>query len=441
MIGYQSYDGQPDRTVREALTEFQYIIKGLSPHTQRSYMTRMEHFTCWCEEQQLLLGKIKPIHVAMYLDKLGEVSSWTGKPLSSYTLHGYMRVIRTFLFWCAEPLQGYVWIEVPRRLVMPRIEKVVIKPFSLEQIRALQRAITKNHFPILVARDKAILAVLLDTGIRANELCTLTLDRVYLTEREAYLLVLGKGLKQREVPLGKQARQLLEEYIKVYRPRQVETTCVFLADNHRSLTTSGLAQIFNRWQKRAKITGVRCSPHDCRHTYAINYLIQGGDVYMLSRLMGHASVSTTEMYLRAVKALQARTHSQSVLDHLFDEEHSDERKPEPVSQKLETYEVDGRSIEDTAEAYRQWTLFFAGWQERLGNAWVVASAVLEQLAERAPDMVEQGGQPGTRKQLLMFGAALRHRAGALYGKERFSVRWKPGPRGMNLWQVYQAKKK
>ncbi len=78
--------------VREALREFQYIIKRLSSHTQRSYLIRMEHFTLWCEDQQLLLGKIKPVHVAMYLDKLSEASSWTGKLLSSYTLHGYMRV-------------------------------------------------------------------------------------------------------------------------------------------------------------------------------------------------------------------------------------------------------------------------------------------------------------------------------------------------------------
>ena len=82
------------------------------------------------------------------------------------------------------------------------------------------------------------------------------------------------------------------------------------------MTVTGLDQMLYRLGRRAKIKGVRISAHTWRHTFAINFLTQGGDVYVLSRLMGHESVQVTEVYLRAVKATQARKASKSVLDNL-----------------------------------------------------------------------------------------------------------------------------
>jgi integrase/recombinase XerD len=433
----KSEEGQKDKTVSDVFEEYTYVIGECSPHTQRRYVGRLTRFVEWCTQQQLLIGMIRPAHVARYLQTLREPSKTTGKLLSTYTLDGHMRDIRAFLYWCAKPLQAYVWVEVPRGLIMPRVEKVVIKPFSPEQIRALQRAVTKNPHPFIIARDKAILAVLLDTGIRANELCTLTLEHVYLTPKEAYLLVLGKGLKQREVPLGKLSRQLLEEYIQIYRPADAKTQCVFLGHNYKSLTTSGLAQAFNRWEKRAKITGVRCSPHDCRHTYAINYLMQDGDVYMLSRLMGHASVSTTEMYLRAVKAIQARTHSKSVLDHLFDDELKD-REEKGVAPEASTFLGEGSKWEETQAEYEQWLLFFRAWLAREGNGWRVTSDVMSKLGDVLPPSLRQREGEHPKGFRLRVGSAFRIRGGIWYGEERLSIRSRPGKRGMTDWQVYQA---
>lgn len=307
-----------NKTVLAALAEYEYMIIELSEHTQRGYKSRLGRFAKWCQEKRLHLKILTPAIIAGYLqDELRRVSDRTGDFLSTYTLHGHMRAIRAFLYWCAKPPQRYLSMEVPQNLVMPKIDIKVMEPFTKEQIRHLQVAVTQNHFPIIVARDKAILAVLLDTGIRAEECCTLLLENVHLgtQQGESYIKIRGKGRKEREVPLGKQSRQLLRDYIKIHRQHS-DLPCVFLSHSHTQITTSALRQMFRRWARRAKITRGRCSPHDCRHTYAINFLLQGGDLYVLSRLLGHSSVAVTEVYLRAVEALQARKTAKSVLDNL-----------------------------------------------------------------------------------------------------------------------------
>lgn len=306
------------KTVLAALAEYEYIIAELSEHTQTRYKARVRRFAKWCQAKRLHLKELTPALIAGYLqEELRKVSEATGDFLSTYTIHGHMRDIRAFLYWCAKPPQKYLSLEIPQNLVMPKVDIKVIEPFSKEQIKRLQVAVTQNHFPIIVARDKAILALLLDTGIRAEECCTLLLDNVHLspTPSDNYIKIKGKGRKEREVPLGKQSRQLLREYIKQYRPASEEPT-VFLAHGSQPLTTNALRQMFRRWARRAKFNRERSSPHDCRHTYAINFLLQGGDLYVLSRLLGHSSVAITEMYLRAVEALQARKTAKSVLDNL-----------------------------------------------------------------------------------------------------------------------------
>jgi|SRR5579885_606476 len=306
------------KTVLAALAEYEYVIMELSEATQRGYKQHLNRFARWCQEKRLYVRSLTPAIIAQFIQEIRQQAlEKTGDPLSSYTLSGYMRDIRAFLYWCARSPQRYVSIELPQNLLMPKVDSKIIVPFSKEQIQRLQVAAGQNtHFPIMAARDKAILAVLLDTGIRALELCSLTLSNVHLAGGpDAYLKIRGKGRREREVPLGKKSRQLLGEYIKRYRP-PAESQIVFLSHRGEPLTTNALRQIFKRWSRRAGITGVRCSPHDCRHTFALNFLLQGGDLYVLSRLLGHASVSITEVYLRAVEALQARKMAKSVLDNL-----------------------------------------------------------------------------------------------------------------------------
>ena len=150
---------------------------------------------------------------------------------------------------------------------MPKREQKVIETLSVEQVERLLRAAQS-------ARDKAIIAVLLDTGIRANELCTLTLDHVHFTPEDAWLLVHGKRDKWREVGLGKRARQALHKYIYRERPTQAwhAQPQVFIG-RRGQLTPNGLDQILHALRDAAgqeHFQGVQVRPHVFRHSFAVN---------------------------------------------------------------------------------------------------------------------------------------------------------------------------
>jgi site-specific recombinase XerD len=189
---------------------------------------------------------------------------------------------------------------------MPKMLAKVIETFSNEQIKALLLSCEKEYNQTLMVRDCAIIYILYDIGIRASELCGLTLDNVYLQPDDAYLKVLGKGDKRREVGLGKEARIALHRYISGYRKVGPTERYVFISRQGNSLTINGLEQLTYRLGRWARVKGVRCSPHTFRHTFAVNYLRATGDIYKLSRIMGHSSVKVTEGYLKSVKNKEIR---------------------------------------------------------------------------------------------------------------------------------------
>jgi len=230
------------------------------------------------------------------------------------TVASYAKAIKAFLSWCSKEEDFMVSTKLATRVEVPRVEETVIQTFSPLQIEALFQAAEKQPFPV---RDKALLAVLLDSGIRASELTALTLPHVWLDSDDSYLRVMGKGRREREVSIGRQARTMLRRYITRYRkPANKDEQHIFLGHTGHPLTRSGLHQIVAEIGRKAHIKGVRCSPHTFRHTMACMYLLGGGDIYKLSRILGHTNAEMTEVYLRAITSRQARQGSQSVLDTL-----------------------------------------------------------------------------------------------------------------------------
>lgn len=266
----------------------------------------------------MALEDITPAQVKRYHAVLKEqINPRTKQPITSDTLHGYVRVIKGFLKWCAkdEYFSEYVKPRPATLIAVPKVDQKVIETFTSEQIQAMFDVCKKECTPMLVARDNAILSLLLDTGVRASELCTLTLGNVSLDAGDAYITVMGKGRKQRETGLGKQARTALHRYIRQYRKGARPEDVVFLNRFHNPMTINGLDQLLYRLRDWAKLGGISAGAHKFRHTFAANYLLNGGDVYKLSRLMGHTSVSTTERYVRSMKQRDAR-RGLSVLDNL-----------------------------------------------------------------------------------------------------------------------------
>jgi site-specific recombinase XerD len=155
-----------------------------------------------------------------------------------------------------------------------------------------------------------MLLTLMDTGIRVSELCGLTVDDVH----EGYLTVFGKGAKEREVGLGPTASRALWKYLHVHRPRPVSSEQerhVFLGYRGVPMLRNGVNQALERIGRRAGLHGVRMSPHTFRHTFARGWLENGGEIFKLSRVLGHSEMQTTQIYLRDFQSREARAdHAQ-----------------------------------------------------------------------------------------------------------------------------------
>jgi integrase/recombinase XerD len=319
-------------------------VKGLSSRTQEEYSQELDFFTRWCASHEIvqlspgkpresvtsflgiMLHQIDQHTVRLFLDDLKATHPpCKGKELSTYTIAGYARVIKSFLYWCLKDDQyaQYVSETIINRIEKPKIIETIIEVFTTEQIKALFKACDKEESEHLQLRDRAILAVLLDCGLRATELCTLTIGNVSLDAKDAYVRVLGKGNKWGEVGLGDQSLKYVRKYIRMFREPTVEhakenrnQAFVFVNRHGEQLTKSGLWRIFDRLGHWAHIEGVRCSPHTMRHTFAQMFIRNGGDIYTLSKLMRHSSLSVTEQYLKSLQQSESRKGAKSVLDNL-----------------------------------------------------------------------------------------------------------------------------
>ncbi len=301
-------------TILEAVTEYRYAHSSLSPHTRRNHKSRLSLFVAWCEKQKLTLETLKASHVRAFLDDVSQHTGMKTPLVRTSTVISYGKSIKAFLSWCAKEEDYNISTKLSTRIEVPKADETIIETFSPLQIEALFQAAEKQAFPV---RDKAILCVLLDTGVRASELVGLTLDCVWLDADDSYIKVMGKGRKEREIPLGRIARLALRRYVSRYRKASTpKEQHVFLNHVGKPLTRNGLHQIIQPIGERAHIQGVRCSAHTFRHTMAELFLLNGGDIYKLSRLLGHSNVPMTEVYLRAIRAKQVRQGGESVLDRL-----------------------------------------------------------------------------------------------------------------------------
>lgn len=276
--------------------------RNLSKQTLTWYDQKLH---AWATYQGGELEGVTAAHARAYL---------TSNPQwSDYTKHGYTQVIKGFLKWCEG--EHYIRSGLAERLQLPKVEQVVIKTLSPDHIRRLHAAVDKGHYRSLYARDHAILDVLLGTGMRATELCTLTIGNAHITGDDCYLLLKSKGRKEREVGVPPKACTSLRRYLYRFRPDATYEE-VFLGRDGRPMTKYGLDQLLERLEVRAGVSwfaGVRVSPHTFRHTFAVSYLQAGGDVYKLSKVLGHTTVTTTERYLRDYVQRNARFDGPDVL--------------------------------------------------------------------------------------------------------------------------------
>lgn len=170
-----------------------------------------------------------------------------------------------------------------------RSRKKVIETFSKEQIQSILKVCGKDFAGV---RDTAILMVLFDCGLRASELCGLTVHDISWGDQT--LLVLGKGDKERSVPFGQATKRALTQYLA--RRGELEADAFFVTCYGDPMTRFRLAEMVVQRCKKAGVQGLRCSPHTFRHTFAVSYLRAGGDVFSLQKILGHSDLTMTRRY-------------------------------------------------------------------------------------------------------------------------------------------------
>jgi site-specific recombinase XerD len=269
---------------------------------------RLGNFVQWCETQGITgLGEVTPTLIKAYVlyvqSRTVKLPSGDERPFSAWTVRGHAKIVKAFFAWCQR--EGLLGGHDSPAARVPRIRlpQYVIQTFTPEQLDAMLQ-VCDTSTP-LGYRDYAMFLTLMDTGIRVGELLALTTDNVF----DGYLKVLGKGAKEREVGIGPTAGRALWKYIHVYRkPASSFERRVFLSVRGKPLDKGIVWDAIQRAGQEAGIEGVRLSPHTFRHTFAKSYLANGGDIFSLSRLLGHSDVKTTEIYLKDYRSSDARLH-------------------------------------------------------------------------------------------------------------------------------------
>jgi integrase/recombinase XerC len=201
------------------------------------------------------------------------------------------------------------WIEAsPMETLRPPVNRPdQIQPFTKEQVTALFAAAKRSQHP---RRDEVILLFLLDTGLRASELCSLRMCDMDMQGRRCN--VIGKGNKRRAVYFGRDTTKALWQYLKE-TPREGNVP-LFTSDRGtragEPMTRSGLLQLMRRLGKAAKIEATRCSSHTYRHTFAVEFLRAGGNVFTLQTLLGHTSLAMSRRYTALAQADIENQHRQ-----------------------------------------------------------------------------------------------------------------------------------
>ncbi len=212
--------------------------------------------------------------------------------LSPYTVQGKVRALKAFASWLLN--ESYTIDHVLYNLKTPKAPQNLIEPLTATEIDQLVKS--QNPLTALGCRNIAILVLLLDTGLRVSELCGLRSDDAHI--EEGYLKVMGKGSKERVVPIGGLAQKMLWRYIIHFRPGDsIEAdNYVFLTLDGKPLCPNAIKLLLKRWGKKAGVP--RLHAHLCRHTYATNFLnYKCGDVFRLQQILGHTTLEMVRRYV------------------------------------------------------------------------------------------------------------------------------------------------
>ncbi len=278
--------------------------EGKSASTIAIYGTVLNKFIWFCERNNYpdQPQKFTTSHVREFLWYLAsEPNRWGAnvpsakKPASQTTVNDYYRALHSFFSWLLR--EGLIVDSPLNHLKTPKVERKVVQALTPGEVdKLLATCATKAPMDV---RNRAILMVLLDCGLRADEAAKLNLSDVDL-ETGAIVVRRGKGGKGRVVHIGTKTAKVLWRYVTL--SRKGSSGRLFLGRSGEPLNRGGLQTLIVRLGVKA---GVKVYPHKLRHTFATSYLRNGGDIFSLKYLLGHSSLAMVDRYLQSLNAEDA----------------------------------------------------------------------------------------------------------------------------------------
>ncbi|GIV65479.1 MAG: integrase [Bellilinea sp.] len=264
------------------------IAMRYSPHTIRDYGVTYKKFLACVGDVDI--RTINKQNIVQFMASQSKISA--------KTLRNYHADLSALWQWAIQ--QGICDENPVRQIKAPVAEKKTILPFSKIEIFTILEAANHSSNPF---QNRAIILLLLDTGIRASELCNLTIND--LNKATNHILVFGKGKKERNIPISKNTSNAIEECLW-YRKYTTANSPLFAKTNGKPLDRVLLGRILTRLGRDAGVSHV--FPHRFRHTFAIQFLRNGGNIYSLQKILGHSTLDMVKRYLAIAQHDLDRDH-------------------------------------------------------------------------------------------------------------------------------------
>lgn len=291
-----------DNLVREYI-DYLKIERGLSENTLESYGRDLRQYLVYLKTNNITslseTTKTTIITYLFYLQKKGKASSTISRNLAS---------IRSFYQYLVN--EQYIKKDPTLNLESPKMEKRLPKVLTVKEVDLLLKQ--PDIREPLGLRDKAMLELLYATGIRVSEMISLNIDNINL--EMGYIRCMGKGSKERIIPVGNIATRYLREYLAGSRQTLLKDSseqALFVNHYGNRLTRQGFWKIIKAYAQKANIN-TKITPHTLRHSFATHLLENGADLRSVQEMLGHSDISTTQIYThltrKRIREVYEKTH-------------------------------------------------------------------------------------------------------------------------------------
>ena len=290
--------GSPDTQLLDQFLDGIWLESGLSANTLAAYRTDLLAFQIWLAKKGLTLEQVTRADLLAYL--AANVRAGLSPRSSARHLSTLRRFYRYLL------IQGRTQVDPTADVRSPVIGRPLPKNISEQGVEKLLS--TPPRDTALGSRDRAMLETMYASGLRVSELVGLTLNELDLTT--GLVRVVGKGGRERIVPLGEEASESLREYLGQARSDILKaqlTDAVFVTRRGGPMTRQAFWQLIKRYAQQAGI-GAEFSPHSLRHAFATHLLNHGADLRSVQMLLGHTDLSTTQIYTHVARARLQSLH-------------------------------------------------------------------------------------------------------------------------------------